>query len=154
LYEDEEVSDNILALRFSRIRHSHIGRDYGEGTQETTFDFGESPSKAALIPFSNISGYSGVFMSGPHPAWIIYTNRKFVRLHPMSFDGEVVCFTPFHNVHCTEGFVYYNKKVHVRLFPIAAICLISSVAKGSAAYLPAVQAVQLRVRMAGQKGNH
>ena len=56
-----------------------------------------------------------VFLCGSYPYWLFVTSRGALRTHPMNIDGAVTCFAPFHNVNCPKGFLYFNKKVHIRL---------------------------------------
>ena len=75
-----------------------------------------------IINFKNISGASGVFILGKKPYWGL-SQRNFLRLfclnhdinfserfHPMSLEGEINCFTEFHNISNKHGFIYYAKK--------------------------------------------
>ena len=86
--------------------------------------------------FSNIAGYSGVsseehveisvylsdpikvFIGGPYPHWLFMTSRGELRLHPMGVDGAIKCFASFHNVNCSQGFLYLNRKVMLSYFNI------------------------------------
>jgi len=43
------------------------------------------------------------------------TSRGMLRMHPMSVDGPVTCFTPFHNVNCPKGFLYFNQHGELRI---------------------------------------
>lgn len=40
-----------------------------------------------------------------------------MRLHPMSIDGPIESFSPFHNINCPKGFLYFNKQVFVGQLP-------------------------------------
>nr|CAG8506381.1 12436_t:CDS:10 [Entrophospora candida] len=119
-----ELSDH-LAIRFSRVSHEYISResiysdihdkpvssknnqqDINEIEEEQIKNNLESRkeqlrlNKRRLIPFSNIAGFTGVFVTGAKPVWIICANNNFLRLHPMNADGEIKSFTPFHNDDC------------------------------------------------------
>uniref|UniRef100_A0A8B9L6R8 Cleavage and polyadenylation specificity factor subunit 1 n=1 Tax=Astyanax mexicanus TaxID=7994 RepID=A0A8B9L6R8_ASTMX len=65
--------------------------------------------------FEDISGYSGVFICGPSPHWMFVTSRGAMRLHPMTIDGAIESFSPFHNVNCPKGFLYFNKQGELRI---------------------------------------
>lgn len=52
-----------------------------------------------------------VFICGPSPHWLLVTARGALRLHPMSIDGPVDSFAPFHNINCPKGFLYFNRQV-------------------------------------------
>jgi cleavage and polyadenylation specificity factor subunit 1 len=56
--------------------------------------------------FGNVQGRSGVFICGVRPIWL-YCERDHVRTFLMDLDGPVQAFTPFHNVNCLDGFIYY-----------------------------------------------
>ena len=53
-----------------------------------------------------------VFVCGSYPHWVFMTQRGVLLLHPMFIDGPVTSFTPFHNVNCPRGFLYFNSEVH------------------------------------------
>ncbi|KAK9727894.1 mRNA cleavage and polyadenylation factor subunit [Basidiobolus ranarum] len=112
-----------LALRFSRTRLDMITRDpaYNSVVSENGTE-NEAKKKTQLthrrrkmIPFSNIEGYSGVFITGSRPTWLMMSSRRFLRAHPMPIDGDVVCFTQFHNINCHHGFLYFNSKGDMRI---------------------------------------
>lgn len=52
-----------------------------------------------------------MFICGPSPHWMLVTSRGAMRLHPMSIDGAIESFSPFHNINCPKGFLYFNKQV-------------------------------------------
>ena len=52
-----------------------------------------------------------VFICGPYPHWLFMTSRGILRIHPMAIDGVITCMTPFHNVNCPKGFLYFNRQV-------------------------------------------
>ena len=64
--------------------------------------------------FDNITGFSGIFMSGERPGWIMHSHKGLF-FHPMGVDGAIYCFTSFHNVNCANGFVYFNSKGSLRI---------------------------------------
>jgi len=68
-----------------------------------------------MRPFTNISGYEGVFISGTFPHWFFVTSRGIPRLHPMNIDGGVTCFTSFNNINCPTGFLYFNREGDLRV---------------------------------------
>ncbi|RKP05219.1 CPSF A subunit region-domain-containing protein [Thamnocephalis sphaerospora] len=113
-----------LAVRFQRIFVDHLPRPTppaaASGTDEaiTTAMLGHtSATQRRIVPFTKIGGMSGLFLPGTDPAWLIYTPRRFVRLHPMEIPS-VTCFTPFHNVHCPHGFLFYEQdSLHISQLP-------------------------------------
>ncbi|KAG9306400.1 hypothetical protein G9A89_018283 [Geosiphon pyriformis] len=131
-----------LAVRFSRAHNEYISRetihsdDYDKpsfkknvtqnGASHESNDLkNNDPEKkifaisearqSQLIPFTNISGYSGVFVTGDRPAWLICSGKSYLRIHPMSGDGVIKCFTQFHNINCHHGFLYSNKEEICRM---------------------------------------
>jgi cleavage and polyadenylation specificity factor subunit 1 len=69
------------------------------------------PVICQLRYFRNIAGYNGVLICGVSPHWVFLTSRGEFRAHPMHIDGPIPCFAPFHNVNCSQGFLYFNNKV-------------------------------------------
>lgn len=63
-----------------------------------------------LIKFHGIAGRRGIFLLGVRPVWL-FEVHGYPRLHRMPLDGEVSCFTAYHNVNVSEGFLYGNRKV-------------------------------------------
>ena len=57
---------------------------------------------------------------GPYPHWMFLTSRGELRLHPMSIDGSVTTFAPFHNVNCPQGFLYFNRNSELRICVLPA----------------------------------
>ncbi|TKC44298.1 hypothetical protein EI555_001743 [Monodon monoceros] len=70
--------------------------------------------------FEDIYGYSGVFICGPSPHWLLVTGRGALRLHPMGIDGPIDSFAPFHNVNCPRGFLYFNRQGELRISVLPA----------------------------------
>ncbi|OAD04850.1 hypothetical protein MUCCIDRAFT_139582 [Mucor lusitanicus CBS 277.49] len=66
--------------------------------------------KKLLIPFTDVAGYTGVFVAGSQPAWLMNSCKSFVRVHPMKTKNEVIGFTQFHNVNCKHGFITVDAK--------------------------------------------
>lgn len=72
----------------------------------------DKPRIQKLVPFHNINGLSGVFLvDEQHPAWIIYTPHQCLNMYPTQ-SSSVDSFTPFHNIHCRHGFLYYSQQVN------------------------------------------
>ncbi|CAG8474587.1 7722_t:CDS:10 [Paraglomus occultum] len=121
-----------LALRFSRIHHEYIARDPIHADTEDkpvsnrTYPYNPdepwpetsnpSPSlqsimksiKRRLIPFRNVKGFAGVFVTGARPVWVICGAKRYVRVLPMGGEDGIKAFTQFHNVNCVHGFLYSN----------------------------------------------
>ena len=64
-----------------------------------------------LHPLLQSSPSLQVFVCGLYPHWVFMTQRGVLLLHPMFIDGPVTSFTPFHNVNCPRGFLYFNSEV-------------------------------------------
>ena len=119
--------------------------------------------------FQNIAGYTGVsdikknmtvvslisfyivlkvFIGGPYPHWLFMTSRGELRLHPMSIDGAVKCFASFHNVNCSQGFLYINRKVKFYCFLRNDVAIKCDDKIGRIKNLPVTNLVQLRCPLA------
>lgn len=68
-------------------------------------------NKHWLHPFPNINGYSGVFLKGFRPHWILMTDFGALRCHPMNIDGPVFAFSPFTG----DNFIYFTEKRELRI---------------------------------------
>ncbi|VVC38721.1 WD40/YVTN repeat-like-containing domain,Cleavage/polyadenylation specificity factor, A [Cinara cedri] len=64
--------------------------------------------------FNRIASYNGVFICGQNPHLVLLTIRGELRCHPLHIDGPIVCFAPFHNVNCSQGFLYLNSDNKLR----------------------------------------
>jgi hypothetical protein len=109
--------DRRLALRFRRLTIDRAPSApppaAAPGTDEsiaTAMMHHAGMRQRHMIPFAKIGGQSGVFITGTDPAWLIYTSHRCLRLHPME-TMNVSAFTPFHNVHCPHGFLFYEREV-------------------------------------------
>jgi cleavage and polyadenylation specificity factor subunit 1 len=122
-FTSQTDDDNRLKLRFKKVNHGLIiSRKKPVATKSKSGPDGDATEEDLqrnhirwLRPFDDISGYSGVFVCGPYPHWILMTPRGILRIHPMSIDGSVTCFTPFHNVNCPKGFLYFNRQGELRI---------------------------------------
>ncbi|KAG9472914.1 hypothetical protein GDO78_016085 [Eleutherodactylus coqui] len=114
-----------LKVRFKKVPHNINFREKKqrqskkkcEGSSE---DFGARGRVARFRYFQDIYGYSGVFICGPSPHWLIVTSRGALRLHPMTIDGSIESFAPFHNVNCPRGFLYFNRQGELRISVLPA----------------------------------
>ncbi|KAJ3417096.1 Cleavage and polyadenylation specificity factor subunit 1 [Chytridiales sp. JEL 0842] len=148
-----------ISVRFIRVPHDHFSRTMKrysdtEGDKLNSMnDAGKPPSfikKSYLRPFTRVGGasgglsYTGVFMSGSRPCWIMMARegsslpniealegvsypdvavdppltqigKGVLRIHPCLVDGEILTFTEFHNVNIPDGFVYVTKEGMLRL---------------------------------------
>ncbi|XP_049332334.1 cleavage and polyadenylation specificity factor subunit 1 [Astyanax mexicanus] len=119
---DQQQAQSNLKVRFKKMPHNINFREKkvkvkkdkkSEGTgDESILAKGHV---ARFRYFEDISGYSGVFICGPSPHWMFVTSRGAMRLHPMTIDGAIESFSPFHNVNCPKGFLYFNKQGELRI---------------------------------------
>ncbi|MBN3295375.1 CPSF1 factor, partial [Amia calva] len=121
---DQQQGQNNLKVRFKKVPHNINFREKkvklskkekksegGQGEEGT----GMRGRVARFRYFEDISGYSGVFICGPSPHWMLVTSRGALRLHPMTIDGPIESFSPFHNINCPKGFLYFNKQGELRI---------------------------------------
>jgi cleavage and polyadenylation specificity factor subunit 1 len=114
--------DDSLPLRFKRVIHNvlfHNIKSKQEGEAVPSEDdqyvvFSPNSSNAnkkikypRITTFDNISHKKGLFITGNKPYWI-FEERSFLRFHPMTIEGSVIGFTPFHNVSNVHSFIYYS----------------------------------------------
>lgn len=81
--------------------------------------------KRKIIPFNSISGFEshlnskkclpGVFIALEKPLWVYQTSRAELRMHGMTFDGPITCFSEFSNEVCGDGFIYFNHLNQMRV---------------------------------------
>uniref|UniRef100_H2YEY5 Cleavage/polyadenylation specificity factor A subunit C-terminal domain-containing protein n=1 Tax=Ciona savignyi TaxID=51511 RepID=H2YEY5_CIOSA len=117
---DKFQRSNSLRIRFKKVHHKMMIRRNLGAQEPGTY---QSDSKNYLRRFTNIGGYSGVsgylgdfvFLCGAYPHWIFMTVRGALRCHPMTVDGAISCFVPFHNVNCPNGFLYFNNQGELRI---------------------------------------
>ncbi|XP_063041814.1 cleavage and polyadenylation specificity factor subunit 1 [Engraulis encrasicolus] len=119
---DQQLVQGNLKVRFKKMPHNinfrekktRVRRDKkAEGAGEDGPGF--KGRVARFRHFRDISGYSGVFICGPSPHWMLVTSRGAMRLHPMTIDGPIESFSPFHNINCPKGFLYFNKQGELRI---------------------------------------
>ncbi|XP_077022611.1 cleavage and polyadenylation specificity factor subunit 1 isoform X2 [Tamandua tetradactyla] len=131
LYEafphDSQLGQGNLKVRFKKVPHNINFREKkpkpskkkaeGGGAEEGV---GARGRVARFRYFEDIYGYSGVFICGPSPHWLLVTGRGALRLHPMGIDGPIDSFAPFHNVNCPHGFLYFNRQGELRISVLPA----------------------------------
>ncbi|CAN9504109.1 unnamed protein product [Ophioblennius macclurei] len=121
---DQQQPQNNLKVRFKKVPHninfrekkSKLKKDKRAESGATAEENPATKSRIARFRyFEDISGYSGVFICGPSPHWMLVTSRGAMRLHPMTIDGSIESFSPFHNINCPKGFLYFNKQGELRI---------------------------------------
>uniref|UniRef100_A0A669BVD2 Cleavage and polyadenylation specificity factor subunit 1 n=1 Tax=Oreochromis niloticus TaxID=8128 RepID=A0A669BVD2_ORENI len=120
---DQQQPQNNLKVRFKKVPHninfrekkSKLKKDKKAESSATEESSGVKGRIARFRFFEDISGYSGVFICGPSPHWMLVTSRGALRLHPMTIDGSIESFSPFHNINCPKGFLYFNKQGELRI---------------------------------------
>ncbi|XP_054023473.1 cleavage and polyadenylation specificity factor subunit 1 [Dryobates pubescens] len=124
---DSQLGQSNLKVRFKKVPHNINFREKKPKPSKKKPEGGaaEEPGGprgrvARFRPFQDIYGYSGVFICGPSPHWLLVTGRGALRLHPMSIDGPVESFAPFHNVNCPKGFLYFNRQGELRISVLPA----------------------------------
>jgi len=117
-YQSPTLSPDQLKVRFRKISHGLILRDRKSRSRRD--DRTGFHHRNSLRHFKDIAGYEGIFITGPYPHWMFLTSRGEVRLHPMSIDGSVTTFSPFHNVNCPQGFLYFNRSSELRICVLPA----------------------------------
>uniref|UniRef100_A0A7N4V339 Cleavage and polyadenylation specific factor 1 n=1 Tax=Sarcophilus harrisii TaxID=9305 RepID=A0A7N4V339_SARHA len=124
---DSQLGQSNLKVRFKKVPHNINFREKkpkpskkkpeGGGAEEGA---GARGRVARFRYFEDIYGYSGVFICGPSPHWLLVTGRGALRLHPMGIDGPIDSFAPFHNVNCPRGFLYFNRQGELRISVLPA----------------------------------
>jgi cleavage and polyadenylation specificity factor subunit 1 len=157
---DDSLEKDRLAIRMAKINSGEICRDsktYNEEDEDKLQPLDQRPrptflKKLRLRKFENVGFhgtglYSGVFVSGKTPVWLIMatklgnglalehlhendqniqdsplpiTGKGKLQQHPMISDGPILCFAPLHNVNVQNGFVYVSDKGHLRLCQLPA----------------------------------
>ena len=132
----DQCKSRRLSIGFSRVSHNFSSRSH---IDEAVIDcqIKDNHSKSLSI-FSNVGGYSGVFLSGPKPALIMSSDIELgicsvhlyssdevlpsvgskghssIHIHPMQLDGHVRCLSQFNNQNCSNGFIYLNAQNSLR----------------------------------------
>ncbi|XP_035428189.1 cleavage and polyadenylation specificity factor subunit 1 [Cygnus atratus] len=125
---DSQLGQSNLKVRFKKVPHNINFREKkpkqskkkpesAGGAEEPG---GPRGRVARFRYFEDIYGYAGVFICGPSPHWLLVTARGALRLHPMTIDGSVESFAPFHNVNCPKGFLYFNRQGELRISVLPA----------------------------------
>ncbi|KAG8005040.1 Cleavage and polyadenylation specificity factor subunit 1, partial [Nibea albiflora] len=116
-YDQQQPQNNLKVphnINF-REKKSKLKKDKKADSGPTEESSAAKSRIARFRYFEDISGYSGVFICGPSPHWMLVTSRGAMRLHPMSIDGSIESFSPFHNINCPKGFLYFNKQGELRI---------------------------------------
>ncbi|WIA38397.1 hypothetical protein OEZ86_001723 [Tetradesmus obliquus] len=90
-------------IRFDHLATPRLEAPLGPGFVAKQGSDGSNSSGAAL-PLPQLR-YSGVFVCGPRPVWLVASRGGFV-VHPMEADvGQVDAFCAFHNLNCVHGYM-------------------------------------------------
>lgn len=121
-YDQQQGQSGNLKVRFKKMPHNINFREKKSKLKKDKKpelpgeeNAGVKGHVARFRYFNDISGYSGVFICGPSPHWMFVTSRGALRLHPMTIDGPIESFSPFHNINCPKGFLYFNKQGELRI---------------------------------------
>ncbi|XP_023376084.1 cleavage and polyadenylation specificity factor subunit 1 isoform X2 [Pteropus vampyrus] len=123
---DSQLGQGNLKVRFKKVPHNINFREKKPRPSKKKAEGGaeEGPGARGRVArfryFEDIYGYSGVFICGPSPHWLLVTGRGALRLHPMGIDGPIDSFAPFHNVNCPRGFLYFNRQGELRISVLPA----------------------------------
>ncbi|KAM3957206.1 cleavage and polyadenylation specificity factor subunit 1 [Aphomia sociella] len=116
IYQAYKYPRGKLKLRFSR---APLSFPFGYRSAAAADDGYEAAllrdNVRQLRYFSNVGGYSGVFVCGATPLVALVAARGELRLHPLAEDAPVPSFAPFHNTNCPNGFLYFNAKSELRI---------------------------------------
>ncbi|XP_070796329.1 cleavage and polyadenylation specificity factor subunit 1 isoform X3 [Pituophis catenifer annectens] len=124
---DSQLGQTNLKVRFKKVPHNINFREKKSRPSKKKSE--SAGGEEAGVPrgrvarfryFEDIYGYSGVFICGPSPHWLLVTSRGALRLHPMTIDGPIESFAPFHNVNCPKGFLYFNRQGELRISVLPA----------------------------------
>lgn len=108
----EKQKEGHLKIQFRRLPYAvnmEPRRVYKQKEDDPTL------SLRWIRPFTDVSGYNGVFVCGRRPHWVFMTARGELRAHPMLGDGRIYSFATFHNVNCAKGFLFFNKYGELRI---------------------------------------
>ncbi|XP_032324050.1 cleavage and polyadenylation specificity factor subunit 1 isoform X1 [Vicugna pacos] len=124
---DSQLGQGNLKVRFKKVPHNINFREKKPKPSKKKAEGGSAEEGAGVRSrvarfryFEDIYGYSGVFICGPSPHWLLVTGRGALRLHPMGIDGPIDSFAPFHNVNCPRGFLYFNRQGELRISVLPA----------------------------------
>ncbi|KAI8145123.1 CPSF A subunit region-domain-containing protein [Fennellomyces sp. T-0311] len=117
----ESIDGKRVAVRFSRVHHEYVSREPELAAEQPSLEEEEDNNtnnqRRLLIPFDDVAGYTGVFVAGAQPIWLMCSCKSFVRVHPMKIqhNEEIIGFTQFHNVNCHHGFLTIDSNSNLRL---------------------------------------
>lgn len=81
-------------------------------------DDDEKPNNIELVPFKNIDGFSGLFVTGASPLIVLKDEHGPVMVHKIASENPIVGFTPFNTTSVYQGFAYVDDQ---SLFQIAKL---------------------------------
>jgi cleavage and polyadenylation specificity factor subunit 1 len=113
-----------LQVIFVKVCHDVVVREkksakpkpVSDSVQGNADKAGTPPTHTRLLrPFGDIAGYTGVFVCGSYPHWMIMGKQGWLFTHPMYIDGPVNTFAMFNNQNCPKGFLYFNQEGELRI---------------------------------------
>ncbi|TRZ02096.1 hypothetical protein DNTS_012420 [Danionella cerebrum] len=103
---DQQQAQNNLKVRFRKVPHNINFREKKTKIRKEKKPEGQGdeapPIKGRVARFRYFQDIS-------------VTSRGAMRLHPMTIDGSIESFSPFHNINCPKGFLYFNKQGELRI---------------------------------------
>ncbi|KAF6256641.1 CPSF A subunit region-domain-containing protein [Scenedesmus sp. NREL 46B-D3] len=95
-------------VRFDQLATPRLEAPLGPGFAPTRGNAAagssSDSSSSQALPLPQLR-YSGVFVCGPRPAWLV-ASRGGLLAHPMEADvGQVDAFCAFHNLNCVHGYM-------------------------------------------------
>ncbi|KAI8072997.1 CPSF A subunit region-domain-containing protein [Gongronella butleri] len=106
MLRDREETDNMVVELFDDDRTTKKKKK-----KKST----PRPRRVRLLnAFADVAGYTGVFVAGPQPLWLLSSSKSFVRVHPMKTDQNIIAFSQFHNVSCQHGFITIDTNSRLR----------------------------------------
>lgn len=98
-----EAKTPVLGGRFIKQKQNALLRLLPTAAEEK-----KSENNKLIRYFGNVNSYNGFFLTGPYPYWCIAGSSGKLRLFSHWQEGQITCFTPFHNENCDHGFLFFQ----------------------------------------------
>ncbi|XP_055372472.1 cleavage and polyadenylation specificity factor subunit 1 [Condylostylus longicornis] len=121
IYHVYRYTKGHIKIRFRKIYHDVLMRKNKIEKQEINLDDDENPNEIntnklnKMKYFENISGLNGVAICGDYPRFVFMTSRGELRVHRMNTEVTFQSFTPFNNINCPNGFVYFDETNDIKI---------------------------------------